>query len=57
MMHFWILVPWLVLAIAAGTKFWRLTAVFRRKPKDTFSGTETFRQALEQTWQRDQRRS
>jgi hypothetical protein len=56
-MHLWILVPWLVLAIAAGTKFWRLTAVFRRKPKDTFSGTETFRQALEQTWQRDQRRS
>ena len=56
-MQLWILVPWLVFALAAGTKFWRLTTAFRRKHRETFRGTETFRQALEQTWQRDQGKS
>ncbi len=54
MMHFWILVPWLVFAVAAGTKFWRLTKAFRRQPLDAGGHTEAFRQTLEQTWQRDQ---
>jgi hypothetical protein len=57
MMHVWILVPWLVFAVAAGTKFWRLTTVFRRQPLDASRRTEIFRRALEQTWQRDQRTS
>jgi len=57
MMHVWILVPWLVFAVAAGTKFWHLTTIFRRQPLDASRRTETFRRALEQTWQRDQRTS
>ena len=57
MMHFWILVPWLVFAVAAGSKFWRLTTAFRRQALDTASSTESFRQTLEQTWQRDQGRT
>jgi len=47
-------VPWLVFALAAGIKFWRLTILFRRHLLGIPSKTERFRQALERTWQKDQ---
>jgi hypothetical protein len=50
----WMLVPWAVFAVAAGVKFWRITAVFRRRLQTTPSQTERFRQSLEQVWQQDQ---
>jgi hypothetical protein len=48
------LVPWLVFAVAAGVKFWRLTSVWRRsmavaKTQDA----ERFRRQLERSWQRN----
>ena len=46
----WMLVPWLVFAIAAGLKFWRATALFRRELLKTPSQTERFRQSLERIW-------
>ncbi|MCP9941678.1 hypothetical protein KBY70_04615 [Cyanobium sp. ATX 6E8] len=50
----WMLVPWAVFAIAAGLKFWRLTALFRKHLLGIPSRTERFRQALERIWQKDQ---
>ena len=50
----WMLVPWAVLAIGAGLKFWRLTTVFRKNLGGTTTKTERFRQALERIWQKDQ---
>lgn len=50
----WMLLPWAIFAIAAGIKFWRITALFRRQPLRVPSPTERFRQSLEQTWQKDQ---
>jgi hypothetical protein len=47
------LVPWAVFAVAAGIKFWRLTALFRRRVLDTPSRTERLRQNLERIWQRE----
>lgn len=46
----WMLVPWLVFAIAAGLKFWRVTALFRRELLEPPSQTERFRQSLERIW-------
>jgi hypothetical protein len=48
------LVPWAVLAIGAGLKFWRLTALFRRHLLGTPNKTELFRRSLERIWQKDQ---
>jgi len=50
----WMLVPWLVFAVAAGVKFWRLTSVWRRsmavaKTQDA----ERFRRQLERSWQQN----
>lgn len=50
----WMLVPWVVFAIAAGIKFWRLTKLFRRHLIDTPSSTEQFRASLELAWSKDQ---
>ena len=50
----WMLVPWAVFALAAGVKFWRLTALFRRNLLGVPTKTERFRQALERMWQKDQ---
>ena len=50
----WMLVPWAVFAIAAGLKFWKLTAVFRKHLLGVPSKTERFRQSLERIWQKDQ---
>jgi len=50
----WMLVPWAVLALAAGVKFWRITSLFRRHLLGVPSGTERFRQTLERIWAKDQ---
>jgi len=50
----WMLLPWAIFAVAAGVKFWRLTALFRRHRPGVPSPTERFRQSLERTWQKDQ---
>lgn len=49
----WSLVPWMVFAIAAGIKFWRVTSLFRQHLLGPSSSTERFRQQLERIWQRD----
>ena len=50
----WMLAPWLVVALAAGIKFWRLTSPFRQHRLGTPSRTERQRQLLERTWEKDQ---
>ena len=49
----WMLVPWAVFAFAAGLKFWRITALFRKKLLGIPTETERFRQALERIWIKD----
>ena len=46
----WMLMPWAVFAVAAGIKFWRLTALFRKGGLRRVSGSERFRQFLERIW-------
>ncbi len=46
----WMLAPWALFAIAAGLKFWRITALFRRRLLGAPSQTERFRQSLERIW-------
>ena len=46
----WILVPWAVFAVAAGVKFWRLTAQFRKTLLGVPTKTEHFREALLRIW-------
>ena len=53
----WMLAPWAILAVAAGIKFWRLTALFRRHLGSTGSSTERFRESLERVREHDQQRS
>jgi len=50
----WMLVPWAVFAVAAGIKFWRLTAGFRKHLLGVPSRTERLRQTLERIWAKDQ---
>jgi len=52
----WILVPWVVFALAAGLKAWRLMALVRRQRLPLAGSSERFREALERSWARDQRR-
>lgn len=54
MERFWILVPWAVLALAAGIKIWQITVLLRRHLLGGSSATERFRQSLERAWTRDQ---
>lgn len=51
------LVPWVVFAVAAGVKFWRVTTLFRRHLLSPPTSTERFRQSLEQIWHHDQQRA
>ncbi len=46
----WMLTPWVVFAVAAGVKFWRITAVFRRRTQSRVSSTDQFRESLERIW-------
>jgi len=50
----WMLLPWAVFAVAAGLKFWKLTALFRKHLLGIPSRTERFRQGLERNWAKDQ---
>jgi hypothetical protein len=50
----WMLVPWAVFALAAGIKFWRITALFRRQLRGGPAEPDQFRQKLERIWQKDQ---
>ena len=52
----WVLVPWAMFAIAAGVRFWRLTALFRRHLLGIPARTDRFRQALERVWQKNQQK-
>ena len=49
----WMLVPWAVLAVAAGIKFWRLTALFRKGVLSRATGSERVRQSLERIWAKE----
>jgi len=49
----WMLVPWAVFGIAAGLKFWKLTALFRSHLLGVPTKTERFRHALERDWRKD----
>lgn len=53
----WMLVPWVVFAVAAGIKFWRLTSLFRRHLVGTPPSTERFRNTLERIWEKDQQKA
>jgi hypothetical protein len=46
----WMLAPWAVFAVAAGVKFWRITAVFRRRSQSRVSSIDQFRNTLERIW-------
>lgn len=48
------LLPWAVFAVAAGLKFWRLTAAFRSQRDRPTDPTERQRQTLERIWQNEQ---
>jgi hypothetical protein len=51
----WTLVPWAVIALAAGVKFWRLTSAWRQRGAGTAPNTDQFRRSLERIWQKDQK--
>jgi hypothetical protein len=54
----WLLVPWLVFAIAAVLKAWKIGRLInqqlRSQRRDTAWGIERFRAELELGWQRSQ---
>jgi hypothetical protein len=50
----WMLVPWVLFAVAAGIKFWRLTTLFRKHLLVVPSRTERLRQMLERIWTQEQ---
>lgn len=45
----WMLAPWIVFAVAAGLKFWRITARFRSQRARPM-GEDEFRRSLERIW-------
>lgn len=46
----WMLVPWAVIALDAGVKFWRLTSAWRKRGAGRATSTDQFRRSLEQIW-------
>lgn len=54
----WLLVPWLVFAVAAALKAWKIGQLInnqlRSQRRPTAGGIERFRAELEQGWQRSQ---
>jgi len=48
------LLPWAVFALGAGIKFWRLTALFRKRVLGIPSSTGQVRRNLERIWKKDQ---
>ena len=53
----WILVAWVVVAVASALKFWRMTAVYRHKPMQPGAAlqSQVFREQLERLWEKDSR--
>jgi hypothetical protein len=51
----WMLVPWEVLAVAAGVKFWQLTSAWRQRGAGREANTDKFRRTLERIWAQEQR--
>ena len=54
----WLLLPWALVALSAGVKFWRLTSAWRQRGIDSSDQTDTdaARQTLERIWEQDQQR-
>ncbi len=46
----WILLPWTVFVVAAGTKLWRVGTGLRRHLAKTATSTDQFRRSLERIW-------
>lgn len=53
----WMLIPWAILSVAVGLKFWRFTRLVRQHLPGTPSEIEPVRASLEQIWQRDQQQA
>ncbi len=51
----WILVAWFVVAIACATRFWRITAAFRRNNGMVEPSSKAMRESLERAWERSPR--
>jgi hypothetical protein len=47
------LLPWAVVALAAGVQFWRLTSAWRHRDTGTSTNPDQFRRSLEQNWKED----
>ena len=55
----WYVVAWLVVAAAAAWKFWRITGVYRKNidmSSYESQSLSSFKDRLEQSWQRDKAR-
>ena len=54
----WLLLPWALVAISAGVKFWRLTSAWRQRGNTSAdqNDTDAARQTLERIWEQDQQR-
>jgi len=54
----WLLLPWALVALSAGVKFWRLTSAWRQRGIASANQTYTdaARQTLERIWKQDQQR-
>lgn len=52
----WMLAPWVVFAVAAGIKFWRLTFLFRKRDLARPLSEGEFRKSLERIWARGAQR-
>ena len=54
----WLLLPWALVALSAGVKFWRLTSAWRQRgiASSNQSDTDAARQTLERIWEQDQQR-
>jgi hypothetical protein len=51
----WILFAWFVVAIACATRFWRITASFRRNNGLAEPSSKAMRESLERAWERSLR--
>jgi len=54
----WLLLPWALVALSAGVKFWRLTSPWRQRGMASSDQTDmnAARQTLERIWEQDQQR-
>jgi hypothetical protein len=50
----WMLIPWVIFALAAGLKFWRFTRLVRQHRPGQGPELERVRASLERNWRRDQ---